>query len=162
MFYVLMLHLHCHKMHLWHSLDKVKCVQGWNKTTIKSHSYHHFVKQRVSGLFEINGIFGFCIKYKFKPHCDQTLLTSLTMLYCLCFNLWQTHNLQASQYSCWFSVLANEEEVWQNEKISTLFSVWKKQSTLTLTKYSESYKNLLKIVLITSFIFLVCDTHTRI
>ena len=33
-----------------------------------------------------------------------------------------------------------------------------KTTTLTLIKYSERYKNLLKIVSITSILFLVCDT----
>ena len=93
--------------------------------------------------------------YDLKPHYDNTFLTPLLQLSTLCLNHWEPQQLTTSQYvHCLISMLTRErcEQRLMAGKYTDIVQYFR----------SESYKNILKIVLITSFIFSVYDTHTTI
>ena len=134
----------------------------WWKSFIYDVQYNSFMPMHTmlsSHLMKVLFLYIVSSFFYLKPHYDNTLLTPLLQLFTLCFNHWEPQQLTASPYvHCLISMLTRERCEWRlmaGKDTESSFGPKK------IFKYSDSYTNFLKIILITSFIFEVLNTHTR-
>ena len=139
------------------------CILSYSWT---KHQINIFWDKKKQFFKEIINKLNIYVMFPLKPHYDNTLLISMLQLCTLYFNHWESQQLTASQYVHCLISNADEGEVWteadgrQRYWHSTIILVWKNNQRMTLIKYSDSYTNFLKILLITSFIFEVPESHT--